>query len=384
MKKTTAVVLSLITAAFLVSCKDAPTQAQEVVLINKWHYDLMQADYDCFSFLVRATMADPAIAELAALIPDDNDNVLYNIAAMMQEHVRNSHTVGAFEELPGKNPWGEVDKPVYRKLLPSEMKAMRMHAGKYSGDCSSISHLTAALCRIAGIPEDDVFVMRTKQHSVVLVKYDSTVYMFNDTFVDELSPVELFFINLYWNTGLYNDRYFAKAGYVLSKDRLSGPGTLKETFEDQYELQFRDLEEERTEQERERLTAVALQRRSTAVADIVTASERGPLVGELCAGFTTMDQCVQWLNENAQTASIFAYDAFMTPDQVIVFKAASRFDKALFLMCYCREKAMGCEVLRGDENDYVVRTADAQYLVTNTITRTAHQGTDNRVPIYTF
>jgi hypothetical protein len=344
----------------------------------------MEADYQYFSFLVRAAMVDPAVIELNAMVSDEEDNLLFDIGAMLQEQVENSHSVEAFQDLPGKNPWGETDKPVYKKLLPSEMKAMNVYAGQYAGDCSSISHLTVALCRMNGIPEDDIFVLRTKQHSLVLVQYQSVVYMINDTYVDELSPVELFFVNLYWNTGLYNDRYSARAGYVLSKDKLSGPGTLKEKFERHYNVQFRDMQDEWTAEEVETLTNLAMQKRSTPIADVVSASERGPLVNHLFPTLPTIEASVDWLNENVGTASIFPYDAFMTPDQVIVFKTASPFDKALFLVCYCRIKGIACEMLQSGEETYVIRAASKAYLVGETITETKMENDSTLIPVYRF
>jgi len=372
----------LILFFFIFSCSKTAPPSEEVLLINKWFYELMEADYQYYSILVRATMHDPTTLEIDTLIQKDENNILFCIESVIQRLITNYHSFEGFKYLPGNNPWGKTKEPVYKKLLPSEMKAMHKLIGKYGGDCSTISHLIAALCRINGIPEDDVFILRTKEHSVVLVQCNSNVYFIDGLYVENLSPEELFFFNLYWNTGLYNDRYSSKAGYVLTKEKLSGPGTLKEKFERQYKVRFSDIQKERTANEIETFTNIALQKRSTSITDIVSASERGPLVRQLCSNLTTIEELILWINENIGVGSIFSYDAFMTPDQVIVFKTASAFDKAVFLMCSCRIKSIECEIFQKDEEEYVVRIMSKQFIIKNNSIGMGLEEYNKLIPIY--
>ncbi len=308
----------------------------------------MNDDYHCFTILVRAAMHDPATFELDSCINKNQDNILFEISDVLKTKVKNIQTFSIYKDLPGRNPWGKTDKPVYRKSLPSEMKAAQRLVEMYAGDCSSISNLSTALCRINGIPEDDVFIIRTKEHSVGLIQYNSELYLFDNTWVEKLDAVELLMLNRYKVTGFYNDQYFSKKYVFITKKGLSGKGTLKEKLESRYKIKFHDIHAYYTPQSIEYYTRIALQEKSTDIVDIINASVKGPLLKEICSEKSTIDDLVDWINLNIDSKPLFSYDAFMTPDQVIVFKTAGTLDKALFLWCYCRIKNIPSELYRNN------------------------------------
>jgi hypothetical protein len=305
----------------------------------------MGDDFHCFAILVRAAMRDPATFELDSMVEKKQDNILFEISRVLKTKVRGIQSFSIYKDLPGYNPWGKTDKPVYRKSLPSEMKAASKLVNWYAGDCSSISHLSTALCRINGIPEDDIFIIRTKEHSVGLIQYNSELYMFDNTWVEKLDPVELLMLNRYKVTGFYNDRYYSKKSVFITRRGLSGKGTLKEKLESRYKIKFNDIHAYSPESIEYR-TRIALQEKSTDIVDIINASVKGPLFKQICSEKSTIDDLVSWINLNIDSKPLFLYDSFMTPDQVIVFKTAGTLDKALFLWCYCRIRNIPSELYR--------------------------------------
>lgn len=366
MKTKGLLILSLSMVLLLASCTKETLPPDEEILINKWHYDLMNDDYHCFAILVRAAMQDPSTLRLDSTGGKDQGDLLFKIRHILKGRVKNVQSLSQFKYLPGRNPWGETDKPVYRKSLPSEMEATKKIAGWYAGDCSSISQLVTGLCRINGIHEDEVFVLRSKQHSVVLVQYKSEVYLFN-TFPEKVSNIELLFLNFYKITGFYNDQYFGKKHVWLSRRGLSGAGTLKEKLESRYGVEFNSIQYDYPPQSIEYLTSIALQEQSTDIIDIINASVRGPLFKQKCTENATIDDMVAWINLNVESKPLFSYDSFMTPDQVIVFKTAGYHDKAIFLWCFCRYKNIPCEVFKNNET-YCIKTGDRLFLIEEKIT----------------
>jgi hypothetical protein len=362
-------ILSISIILFYSSCKKETLPLDEEILINKWHYDLMDDDYHCFAILVRAAIHDPATFELDSLVDKNQDNILSEISRVLETKVKNIQTFSIYRDQPGRNPWGKTDKPIYRKSLPSEMKAAQKLVKWYAGDCSSISNLATALCRINGISEDDVFILRTVEHSVGIVQYKSELYIFDNTWVERLSAVELLMLNRYKVAGFYNDRYYSKKHVFITKKGLSGNGTLKEKLELHYGLKFNDIYSYYPPQRVEYLTRIALQEKSTEFAFIVNASVKGPLFKQLCIEKSTIDDMIDWINLNIDSKPLFLYDAFMTPDQVIVFKTAGTFDKALFILCYCRIRNIPCELYRNQEV-YCLRIYRRLFLIEEKISET--------------
>lgn len=338
----------------------------------------MEDDYHCFAILVRAAMHDPATFELDSLIEKQTNNILFEISRVLKTKVRGIQSFSIFKDLPGSNPWGKTDKPIYRKSLPSEMKAATKLVNWYAGDCSSISNLSTALCRINGIPEDDVFIIRTKEHSVGLIQYKSELYLFDNTWAERLDAMELFMLNRYKVTGFYNDRFYSKKSIFITKKGLSGNGTLKEKLESRYKIKFHDIHDYSPESI-EYHTRIALQEKSTDIDDIVNASVKGPLLKEICIEKSTVDDLVDWINLKIDSKPLFSYDAFMTPDQVIVFKTAATFDKALFLSCYCRIKNIPSELYR-NKGVYYLRIDKRLFLIEEKISEAEISSVDTTQP----
>lgn len=362
MKTKIYLILSISIILFYSSCKRKEIlPPDEEILINKWHYDLMDDDYHCFAILVRAAMLDPATFELDSLVENKQDNLLFEISRVLKTKVRGIQSFSIYKGLPGNNPWGKTDKPIYRKSLPSEMKAATKLVNWYAGDCSSISHLATALCRINGIPEDDIFIIRTMEHSVGLIQYNSELYLFNNTWVEKLDAVELLMLNRYKVTGFYNDRYYSKKYVFITKKGLTGKGTLKEKLESRYKIKFHDIHDYSPESI-DYHTRIALQEKLTNIVDIINASVKGPLLKEICNEKSTIDDMVDWINLKIDSKPLFSYDAFMTPDQVIVFKTAGTLDKALFLWCYCRIKNIPSELYR-NKGVYYLRIDKRLFLI---------------------
>jgi hypothetical protein len=367
MKTKIYLILSISIVLFYLSCKKEILPSDKEILINKWHYDLMRDDYHCFALLVRAAMHDPATFELDSLVEKKQDNILFEISRVLKSKVKNIQSFSIYKDLPGRNPWGKTDRPVYRKSLPSEMKAAEKLVNWYAGDCSSISHLSTALCRIQGIPEDDIFIIRTMEHSVGLIQYNSELYLFDNTWVERLDAMELLMLNRYKVTGFYNDRYYSKKHVFITKKGLSGNGTLKEKLEMRYGIKFNDIYSYCPQQSIGYLTSIALQQKSTDIVDIINASVKGPLFMQICTEKSTIENLFDWINLNIDSKPLFSYESFMTPDQVIVFKTAGSLDKALFICCYCRMRNIPCDLYR-DKEVYCLRINKRLFLIEEMIT----------------
>jgi hypothetical protein len=182
-------------------------------------------------------------------------------------------------------------------------------------------------------------------------------------------------LNRYKVTGFYNDRYYSKKYVFITKKGLSGNGTLKEKLESRYKIKFHDIHAYYTPQSIEYYTRIALQEKSTDIVDIINASSKGPLFKQICTEKSTIDDLVDWINLNIASKPLFLYDAFMTPDQVIVFKTAGALDKALFLWCYCRVKNIPSELYR-NKGVYCLRIDKRLFLIEEKISEAEISSSD--------
>src|SRR5512145_442484 len=110
MNTKTCLILSVSMVLLLSSCEKEILPPDEEILINKWHYDLMNDDYHCFTILVRAAMQDPSTLRLDSLFERNQENLLLGISHALRGKVKNIQTFSIFKDLPGRNPWGEKDK----------------------------------------------------------------------------------------------------------------------------------------------------------------------------------------------------------------------------------------------------------------------------------
>jgi hypothetical protein len=332
-------------------------------LVNKWHYDLMDDDYKLFTIIMSSTLLDPELEVVDASISYAGDNPLYDIEKWAEKNIVNSHQLEAFEDLPGGNPWGETDKPVYKHLLPSEMKAMGLYADTYAGDCKSISHLMLGLLRRHGISEDDIFVVRTRLHCAVIAQYDRKVYLVDGTDVETLNWLELFFYNIFRVTGFYNDQFYTQGRLLLTEDKLKGDGSLRERLETNYGLVFKDIRNEFQEEQLDELRDLALQRNDLEA--IARASLLGPNVRALAHRVVEISDLVTWMNENLDGKSIFGESSIMTADQVIVFKTGDSLDRSLLMMSVIHSLGSDSKLYSRDDS-YLVEHDGSYYLFDQT------------------
>ncbi|HSG29039.1 MAG TPA: hypothetical protein VLA34_11205, partial [Candidatus Krumholzibacterium sp.] len=176
-----------------------------------------------------ACLIDPVTAEIAAewkKAMAGAETVAEKIAAIdawNEQNMYHTQMTDYFKDMPGQDPWGVTldGKPTFRKLLPSEMKAMTKLTGRISGKCMTLANLLAACLIHSGVRPDDIAIIHVQmpnfQHGAAIFNWDG-----------EMARTNNHRMGMFYGTGgppsfppaptpviaLYNSRFYNPGGFV--------------------------------------------------------------------------------------------------------------------------------------------------------------------------
>jgi len=338
-----------------------PETATIMTAINRWHSDLYPDDPLAATAYHRACLIDPVTFKLARTWEEVSAGASTTAEKVIQIDTWNSrnlcHTQAQtmFQNFPGSDPWGFATDggPTYRKLLPSEMEAMRGLTGRISGKCMTLANLlTAAFIHLGVDPRDIVMVISRQdqmRHGAALLVWDGVPIMTNNHrmaplymgLAPDTNPVPLTV------EALYNQAFFAGIDFVipaegLGRELFASDGYLMPAFVQRYSQEeavpeaFTDPSALLADPARFReqifaepgdldgawLTRYAYQSLYVARPErYVQASMLESHTRDLAGQIHEPDEIITWIRENISYGSIFAdaADRIMTTDQVLVF-----------------------------------------------------------------
>lgn len=333
------------------------------ILANKWAMDLITPQtYGLYGPFKLAILMDPFLHEtyarlgLAQLSPVDFVRAVSVFAAKETVHLQH---IDAFKDKPSRMPWGALDpfgiQNVYRRLLPSEMKAMSVYAGKVSGACECLTLFFTGLFRLKGVPPEDIVHLRLPGHTVALIRYEGAYYGVNNTIVGLVNPaIKAWHLKQDWD-GLFGETFALYKGFTMKEGAFSGSGSLVEAIASSSGLvverdtdvlagvppadlgRVRDrllVELAARDAGLARQVRYASQRRDVEDFSVyINASLRGPLARELASRLHGADAAADWVRENVKDGSIFADggERVLMADQTIVYETGTELDRSLLL-----------------------------------------------------
>lgn len=375
-----------------ISRKDA------LAMICRRHGEIF-CDYQSRSTaLLLAFLIDPLTAEISRSWQKETENensVEAKVAAMNRWNIDNmayTQVSRKFSEYPGKDPWGTFPgnhQPVFKKLIPPEMKAMQLHTGKISGKCFTLINLIISAFMETGVNPDNIVVLVKNsdagRHAMALVKYKGEVLLVNLMMVGLLKKQLQKDFGDYEIIGVYNLWNAQKTDIRINRDNLlklikPSEKSLSAVFYEQFNLSYnpaqmdeiplmkrdqlyREVIENKHNNELFKLAQYACQYLGVNYPEIyLTASLQSSLVQELAAQFSSTDEVLDWISKYIRYGSIFA-DAetrIMTADQVLVFQRGGFKDQAVLAYALLKEINLNPAIEVSADNAFI-RLGDKIY-----------------------
>jgi hypothetical protein len=342
-----------------------------IAVINRWHGDIYP-DYENRSLaLLTAFLLDPVTEEVSLewknLIKDlktteekvrvINEWTISNLAYTQEDK--------QFVNYPGKDPWGTKQdglSPTFKKLIPSEMKAMQLYTDKISGKCFTLVNLISSCFVQLGVDPDDIVILITKsgeaRHAMALINYESEILLVNLIFVDFLKNHIDNDFGSYEIIGTYNHKYLNNANIEIRntdlQNMLSKPGSnLVQNFMKYFKLEERvehynfneslpyanrkdvylNVFNEYNTTDWMSLSKYAYQSLLVKHPELyLEASLNTSGLKELAKTLRSPVEIIHWINNHIRVGSIFpdSDERIMTADQVLVFQQGGLKDKAVF------------------------------------------------------
>ncbi len=362
--------------------------------INRWHYELYPSNHRVSTPYMLANLMDPVTAEVAAELKEiirDCKTTEEKIQKLRDWSVANlSHTqMGPeFQGYPGNEPWGLSyfwGGPTFKKLIPSEMKAMRLHTGKISGKCMTLANFLSSVFIHLGANPDDVVlllvVLPKARHGVAFVKYEGEILFINNyDFMPAIIavprnpsavPME----------GIYNHKSIKEVNFWIAPDFLdngflSSQKSLMQTFIDHFGLEsvLPDYNQAFNFplQDPDQLKATIFKNQDhTEYGDLakyayqslyvkypeyyLTASFRTSGARFVAEELETVQDVFDWIKSHIRFGSIFpeSEERLMTADQVLVFQQGSLKDQAVLAYSILKHKGYDPVIKLTSENAYV-------------------------------
>lgn len=346
-----------------------------ISVINKWHKDLYNNDFELMPFVVVANMLEPSLRNDIQKIglKDVDESSLNILSRWARKDFAHTQSLKKFQNMPGKEPWGEIYfNPVYKKLLYSDMKAMSVYSNKITGECTSLANLFLGVLRILGLEAENILNIRTDGHTFGLFKVEESLYIINN---NDILPVNNDIENwlkerTYY--GFYNDRYYYSGEFTITDNFFKSKDSLLKRIEnitlekpgmysyiEQLELENRDvLFKETFQSNNDFSTLIAYTYQSLEVPNpslYIRASTMTPKVIELSRELTTIPMILQWISENTILESIYSEEEnrIMTGDQVVVYKKGGPRDRAMLFASILVLQGHNPTINIAKENAYV-------------------------------
>lgn len=338
-----------------------PETATIMTAVNRWHSDLYPDDPLAATAYHQACLIDPVTFKLARTWEEVSAGASTTAEKIIQIDTWNSrnlcHTQAQtmFQNFPGSDPWGFATDGglTYRKLLPSEMEAMRGLTGRISGKCMTLANLLTATFIHLGVDPRDIVMVISRQdqmrHGAALLVWDGVPIMTNNHrmaplymgLAPDTNPVPLTV------EALYNQAFFTGIEFVipaegLGRELFESDGYLMPAFVQRYSQEeavpeaLADPPALLADPARFReqifagpgdldgawLTRYAYQSLYVARPEMyVQASMLESHTRDLAGRIHEPDEIIAWIRENISYGSIFsdAADRIMTTDEVLVF-----------------------------------------------------------------
>lgn len=366
------------------SIQEMPLDESNIIgAINRWHKHIYWRNRQTSTAYLMAMLLDPVTTEIATEIEKSLDKVTTTeekikiMHKWLQTNMVHTQMDSAFKDYPGNEPWGIQDltfKPTYKKLLPSEMKAMRLHTNKISGKCITLANMITSIFIHLGVSADDILLvimqLNNGKHGSALVRFEDEIVFTNNNRMD-------LFKNRPKNgsskstsvLALYNHRDLKPAYFNISLSDFDG----KSHFENEYlfhgftkylkltdqlydfgmwpEYSLSNISKLRDEiflgnprSLVSELTKYAYQSLYVKYPEYyLTASMRSSLPRDLAETINSVDDVYDWIENHVRFGSIFpdSESRIMTADQVLVFQQGSLKDQGV--LAYTLFKYKGYE-----------------------------------------
>lgn len=330
------------------------TKKQAIDILSKWHSPV----YENPELLL--TILNCAIKDFVLLNKFDSVKV-DELNSILQSKFSHTQKLKMFEKFPGNDPWGTYKgKPVYKKLLPSEMCAMKIYTEKITGKCTSLAFFIYSLIKAnyKDLSPDNIFLIRMNNHTCGIVKWNSNIYMFNNNGIKLLKPRQLEEINKRNYFMLFNEDVFFEGAFTFPGEIFSIGKDLKSAFI----LHNKDLKKVDVNIN-PKLVELGLQ-----IADFnyikffIDASLESEIINVLIQDLEGIEQVLSWVSGNIANNSIFndSHKRIMTPEQVVMFKQGTSLDRAILFATILKGKNIGGEIIFLNNHIYL-RTADKYF-----------------------
>ena len=307
--------------------------------------------------LLSACVIDPVISEIIRennFDSDWNSETLQIIADWAQEEITHTHSLPIFNKNPGKDPWGSIsDRPIYKKLLPSEMRAMsKFSNNKYTGKCSSITHLLYGILRNVGMSSDQCVILRIKGHTIALLKIDDTYYLIDNNEINKLTGSAILKVTYYECHGFYNESFSFKGKFRLNKSVFSSNQSLIESVFNNVSI---DRRKSIALKANNKLKAYAMQSLLVEKPNLYKkASMRGPHVNKIAEEFKDLKSIINWIEKNIVDGHVLSGEkTIQLADQTIVFRTGNYSDIGLLTQSILAINGIKCELLITSNNAYM-------------------------------
>jgi len=353
--------------------------AQEMVLdesdiigaINRWHQDVYPRNRHVSTAYLMAMLLDPVTTEISEEIReiihkyDTTESKIKHMHQWLQTNMVHTQIHSAFKEFPGRDPWGVKDLysfPTYKKLMPSEMKAMRLHTDRISGKCMTLANLVTSIFIQLGVPPENIILCIVKvhsmQHGVALVKFEDEVIFVNNNGVDMLynmpknGPMQTQpLITVYNHQDLRPIHFLLTSNHIdadiLSENDFLFPQFVKYLGLMNQVIDFGPWPKYSYSDVRQLKEEIFLNNKQSIISDLakyvyqslyvkypgyyLTASLMSSLPRDLAATMESVDDVFHWIKSHIRLGSIFpdCESRLMTADQVLVFQQGSLKDQAV-------------------------------------------------------
>ena len=338
-------------------------------VVRRWQCDIFTQRVERTLAYQAAMVMDPVTREVAdslalvlnGLTTAAEIETAFN--AWSAAHMTHTQYNPQFAQLPGKDPWGLMDSmtdATYKKLLPSEMKAMRRLTGKISGKCMTLANFWGAVFCHLGVPVDDQIFLHLQlgpmRHGVALMKIRGHLMMFDNYALHPFVWPESQKDRVYPVIAVYNFRDFGEVSFTLTRespdlDKLAAAPALAPAFIEQLNLAS-DFPEYGSEQPLDygRLATLRDQVFSATTETVpalaryayqslyvrypqaylaASLQQSGPK--QLADSLKSVVNILNWVRGHIAHSSIFpdGQERLMTADQVLVFKTGSPKDRAV-------------------------------------------------------
>jgi hypothetical protein len=369
-----------------------------IAVINRWHGEIYPGSRDRSSALLLAYLVDPLISDISASwkeMTEGKSSVDEEVKAInlwTTSNLTYTQIEPVFSHLPGKDPWGtftDSQQPVFKKLIPPEMVAMKNRTGKISGKCFTLVNFTISTLMKFGVDPDNIISLIVKsgnaRHAMALVKYKGQVLLINlnmvgilNDFIQKdfkayeilgvyslyfaqpvnviLSRTDIMAIIDYKNITL-SDAFFKHYGLSKGSQTLNGPGY--ESIETGYTKSVKNPKYKYLIE----LTKYAYQSLKVGEPNYyLDASLMSSLPKQLARNFSSPDEVFEWIESHIRYGSIFPdpQSRIMTADQVLVFQQGSYKDQAVLAYTLLQHMGIETEIVLTKDNAYI-KLSDKYY-----------------------